>query len=113
MKCLLGIFICVLCACVICCTKPDDVIHQLKSDKTTINLPGMSGSKDSISIQSDVDWTISFDPATTIWVKASESSGSGNRKVYFTVMQNNTTGVARTATVVITPSDKSGLLPLR
>ena len=77
---------------------------QLKTDSTSLNLKGIAGSRDSFSVQSNVGWAISINPASAAsWLKVSVTSGSGNAKIYVTTEVTNSGTAAQSAAIVISP----------
>jgi len=100
---------------VVSCKKSSDSTSQqpaqLKSNVSNIGLTGISGSKDSIIITSNISWTISVSPSVG-WASLSNSAGSNNGKVYVTATQDNTTGSLRSTSITLTPVGTSGLQPV-
>jgi hypothetical protein len=76
---------------------------QLKVDSTSLSLNGTKNAFDSFTVQFSGNWSIAINPSTANWIKTSIASGSGNKKVYVTAEQDNTSGTAKTATIIVTP----------
>jgi hypothetical protein len=91
---------------------PTQQQRELKSDSTTLTLPGIIGAKDSFNILSNGNWNIAINPATASWLKTSVSKGTGNTKVYVEVLENNVSGLSRTANIVIT-AEGSNVNPVK
>src|SRR4030095_5109160 len=73
----------------------------LKSDKDQIELNSVIGSKDSIAVQFNGNWTLAVNPSTATWMKTSVASGTGNSKIYVTAEERNSSPSVRTASIVI------------
>lgn len=93
----------------IACKKNDSldlpVKDQLTTDSTTLNF-NTETSVDSFNVNYSGNWTITFDPATTTWLKCSRANGKGNTKVYVTIQESNNTDSSRKVFIIITPDDK-------
>lgn len=76
---------------------------QLKADSTTLTVSGSKNVLDSFTIQYSGKWTIAVNPSNATWLKTDVSSGTGNSKIYVSAQEDNTSGSARNATLVITP----------
>ena len=81
---------------------PTSKLDSIKVDRTSLDLEGYNNSIDSFTIQCTGNWTITTTPSTTLWLKTSVSSGTGNAKIYVSGDQENISGTSRTATVVVT-----------
>jgi len=91
------------------CKKNDDspttppAQNFLSASAASLTLNGsLINSKDSLNIESNVNWSISVSPSSVTWFTPSITSGNGNSKVYITVTEMNNTGVERAASIVIT-----------
>lgn len=78
----------------------DEVIATLGVDTSSISLEAEGGSK-SISIQSNVGWTVTGNSG---WLTISPSSGSGNKAVVLQASENTTTA-SRSCDLVIKTDD--------
>jgi hypothetical protein len=76
---------------------------ELKSDSSSINLAALAGSRDSFSIISNINWSVSTSPGTATWFTISATSGTGNEKIYVTTNADNTSSTNRVATIVLNP----------
>lgn len=85
---------------------------QFQTDKTALNINGVAGDKDSVSLQAGVSWSATVSPTTATWLSLSTSNGSGNQKIIVSARENNLTGSSRTATITIAPSGNTALQPI-
>lgn len=75
----------------------------LQSNVSSTMLGASTGSKDSLSITSNINWTIALNPSTATWASLSSSSGNGDAKIYITATQDNVSGFQRSANIILTP----------
>jgi hypothetical protein len=92
------------------CQKSDEngeTIPSFNITKTTISFSGELSLKDSFAIESNVNWTVSINPANTTWLQVSSTTGSNNMKIIVATIEKNLSASPRTATITITPSNSS------
>lgn len=85
------------------CTKKIEEPPKQGTDRTSIQLSGNLNVVDSFMVQTNGDWTITSTPESVSWIKLSAWSGSGLTKIYLTSVEANTTSVARTVSLLLTP----------
>ena len=90
-------------------TSPQPPTPVLNSNVSSVTLGALDGSKDSINITSNINWTISLSPTTASWATLSSAAGSNNAKVYIIASQTNTTGSQRSASIILTPVGTTAL----
>jgi len=84
----------------------------LQSNVSSISLEASTGSKDSINITSNINWTIALSPATATWASLSASSGSNNAKIYITATEDNISGSQRSVVIILTPASTTSISPV-
>jgi hypothetical protein len=104
-----NIVLILICLLLLCCNKPsNNETKQLEVSNQTLNL-GVAGTKDSFTIQSNVNWQIT---SSASWLSLSATSGSNNSKIYVTATQNNTSGNTISASITITPVGTTNIQPV-
>jgi len=86
------------------CQKPYVTTNELAVSQETIELPSLAGGYCYISVFSNTNWTIAIEPAVN-WAVLGQNSGSGTGYVKM-VYQDNLSGTARSAEVVVRTSAK-------
>ncbi|HEX7904267.1 MAG TPA: IPT/TIG domain-containing protein [Chitinophagaceae bacterium] len=76
----------------------------MKTDISSLSLPGIVNSSDSFYLQSNAAWSISFSPSTPSWIGVNATSGTGNKRIIVKVLEQNNTGSNRTVTMNIVSS---------
>jgi hypothetical protein len=90
-----------------CQKKDSNVPPQFLVAQKSITLEGKANAEDSLTIQSNINWTISVTPSNATWLKLSATSGAGNSKIIVTAIEKNLADSTRSATLTITPSNTS------
>ncbi|MEP7372056.1 MAG: BACON domain-containing protein [Chitinophagaceae bacterium] len=90
------------------CKKADDstpppVPAALTASPATLTFKGYAGGIDSFTVTYDGKWSVSIVSSNASWLKLSSDNGSGNKKIYVTVEQANTSGTDKTATIEVKP----------
>ena len=75
---------------------------SLRVNVDSVLLSSQVGQVDSISINYNDQWSLTVNPTTANWFKTNIKAGTGNAKVYLTVLESNTTDTTRQATINIT-----------
>jgi hypothetical protein len=89
------------------CQKKDiNPSTEFQLDKSSITFNNCSA-KDSFTIKSEGNWTISISPSNSTWLQLGTLSGNGTIKVIVTAIAENQSNAPRTATLTIHPSNAS------
>jgi sugar lactone lactonase YvrE len=111
MKCVFFFFIVVGCLYISCSKStssptptPPPPSTTLQADRQNISLSGRVNAIDSITINSNSNWNISFSPLIPSWLSISDTAGKGNKKVFLTIKEANNTGSNRLVRMNITPA---------
>ncbi len=90
------------------CSKPKDTTPPtLEVSTTNILLHGEANAVDSFVISTNGSWTIEVNPSTAYWLKLNVKSGTGDKKIRISVLDQNFSGAERTANVLINFTDGS------
>ena len=77
--------------------------------ETELNFSAYEGAFNTLSVQSNGDWKVRSTPD---WLRASVSSGNGNKAISFKTLSANKMSSSRTGTVVIGTSDEEVSIPV-
>lgn len=89
--------------------KTNVIVSQITSlitvtcSETELNFSAYEGAFNTLSVRSNGDWKVKSTPD---WLRASVSSGNGNKAISFKTLSANKTSSSRTGTVVIGSSDE-------
>lgn len=106
MKHLLGFLAPVFILALSCQKKDVNTPTDFQLDKTIITFNNCSA-KDSFTIKSAGNWTITIAPSNAAWLHLSKLSGNGTDKVLVTSIEDNQANTPRTATLTIQSSNTS------
>ena len=82
----------------------------ISCSETELNFSAYEGAYNSISIQSNGEWRVLKTPE---WLRASVSSGKGNKTISFTTLSANKSSVDRSGNVVIGTNDEKVEIPVK
>lgn len=88
------------------CKKSDQII-QFKVDSSALDLEGSIDSKDSFTIESNINWRIEIPSTAVSWISITPLTGTGNQKIHIKSLEKNITGAVRFATVKIIATEKN------
>jgi hypothetical protein len=102
----------IVASCFAACTKDIEENQQqtdavLSADSSVIHLANSSRAIDSFEIKAQGDWTLTTEPANVNWFTLSDSSGSGNARIFVRSANFNIDSAGRSATIIIQPKDNS------
>lgn len=81
--------------------------YSFQTDKQSLVLAGAAGSKDTFTIESNINWEITISPSSVTWLKADIISGSDNKQVIVETTDENPGLPDRKASIVVTPTGNS------
>lgn len=111
--CLLSFFIAI--ASVSCTKHPSDITggDYLRFGRATLNVLNRHGSNATVSIESNVDWSLSIENPAPDWLTINKFLGSGNDSLTVLAIKDNNTNGYKYANVFATPINNNSLLPVK
>ena len=100
----------ILCA----CNKPHIAGSEpfLTLDYGVINFKNTVGSKHNFTVQSNTNWKLMINPATTDWLSLDNVSGNGSKTIIASAVKDNTLGSPRMAEIIATAVNAPMISPV-